>query len=271
MTRTRHDFAYSIRGHHREELSMNKIRIALILAAAVLGCGLSGIAAAAPDYDHTFLGDYSKLVATPLKNNMGTDLLYVQPGALEKLGKYTALMVDQPEILISPNSDYKGAKPSDLEAIAELVRKDVDDAMKAGGYGVVDAPGPNVLYLKMAVTDLSLKRKKRGILGYTPIGFVVKAGADALRDMMEKYDILGAAVQGEVADSASKQVLAEFVALRGNNDKRMTFDQLSDEVKGFASRLRCRLDNTHVPTDQKIDCLDPAARAAREAKGPVVH
>jgi len=88
---------------------------------------------------------------------------------------------------------------------------------------------------------------------------------------MGKYDIMGAAAQGEIADSASQEILAEFVALRGTNDKRMSFDDFNNEVKGFASRLRCRLDNAHVAAEQKIDCLNPAARAAREAKGPVVH
>jgi hypothetical protein len=249
---------------------MSKVRIAMIFAATVVAGSLSGIAAA-QDYDHTFLSDYSKLVAKPLANNAGTDLLYVPAGVFERLGKYTALMVDEPEVLISPKSDYKGAKPTDLEAIAGLLRKDVSDAMTAGGYHIVESPGPNVLYLKMALTDLSLQRKKRRLLAYTPVGFIVKAGADALRDMMGKYDVMGAAVQGQVMDSVSNDVLAEFVALRGNNGKRMDFDELSDEVKGFASRLRCRLDNTHVPADQQIDCLDPAARVAREAKGPVVH
>jgi hypothetical protein len=151
------------------------------------------------------------------------------------------------------------------------VRKDVSDALTAGGYGVVDSPGPNVLYLKMAVTDLSLKRKKRRLLAYTPAGFIIKAGVDATRNMMQKYDIMGAAIQGQVSDSTSNEVLAEFAALRGNNSQRMEFDQLEADIKGFASRLRCRLDNSHVPAAQQIDCLDPAARAAREAKGPVVH
>jgi hypothetical protein len=249
---------------------MSKIRIALVPAAAVLACALAGIAAA-QDYNHTFLSDYSKLQATPLPNNAGTDLLYVPPGTFEKLGKYKAVMVDEPEVLISANSDYKGAKPSDLEAIGALLRKSVSDALTAGGYGIVDSPGPNVAYLKMAVTDLSLKRKKRPLLGYTPAGFVLKAGVDAMRDMMGKYDVMGAAVQGEITDSTSQEVLAQFVGLRGNNSKRMEFDQLNADIKSFASRLRCRLDNTHVPADQRIDCLDPAARAAREAKGPVVH
>lgn len=244
---------------------MGTVRIATVSAAAVLACGLASIASAQQTYDQTFLTDYSKLQATPLKDNKGTDLLYVAPGAFDRLNKYTAVMVDEPEVLISANSDYKGAKPTDLEAISAQVRGDVTETLKAGGYGVVDSPGPNVLYLKMAVTDLSLKRKKRGLLGYTPIGFVVKAGADAMRDMMQKYDIMGAAIQAQITDSTSNEVLAELVGLRGNNGQRMDFSELDTNVKSFASRLRCRLDNSHVPAAQQIDCLDPAARAAREA------
>ena len=248
---------------------MNKLHVAMVSTAAVLAFGSANVACA-QKYDQTFLADYSKLMPTPMPNG-GTDLIYVVPGAFEKLGKYASLMIDQPEILISPDSPYNGAKPADLSALAEQLRKDVIDAVKAGGYGVVEAPGPSVLYVKFALTDLSLKRKSRRLLAYTPIGFVVKAGLDATRDMMEKYDIMGVAVQGAMSDSGSNELQAEFVGLRGNNDKRITFDELDAEMKGFAGRLRCRLDNTHVPTGQRINCLDPAARAAREAKGPLVH
>lgn len=244
---------------------MSKLRITTISAAAVLACSLTGVAVGAQDYDQTFLSDYSKLQATPLPNNAGTDLLYVPPGVFERLAKYNAIMVDEPEVLISAKSDYKGAKPTDLEAIATLVRTDVSDAMKAGGYGVVDAAGPSVLYLKIAVTDLSLQKKKRRLLAYTPIGFVVNAGVKALQDMMQKYDIMGAAIQAQISDSTSNEVLAEFVALRGNNSQRMDFKEFDADIKSFASRLRCRLDNAHVPAAQQIDCLDPAARQAREA------
>jgi hypothetical protein len=89
--------------------------------------------------------------------------------------------------------------------------------------------------------------------------------------MMQKYDVMGAAVQGEFTDSASQEVLTQFVGLRGGSGKRIEFDQLNADIKSFASRLRCRLDNAHVPAAQQIDCLDASARAAREAKGPVVH
>jgi hypothetical protein len=249
---------------------MGKVRFAMLSVAAMLVCGLANVASALPAYDQTFLSNYSKLVATPLPNN-ATDLIYVAPGAFDRVSKYTAMMIDQPEILISPKSDYDGAKPADLAAIAEQVRKELIDALKAGGYGIVEAPGPNVLYIRVAITDLMLKRKKRRLLAYTPVGFVLKAGMDATRDMMEKYDIMGDAAQGQILDSQSSEVLGEFVALRGNNGQRITFDQMNTEILGFASRLRCRLDNTHVPEDKRIDCLDPAARAAREKAGPVLH
>jgi hypothetical protein len=248
---------------------MGKVRFAMLSVAAMLASGLANVAAAV-DYNQTFLSEYSRLVATPLPNG-ATDLMYSAPGVFERAGKYTAVMIDQPEILMSPKSDYQGAKPADLEAISEQVRKDVIDALKAGGYGVVEAPGPNVLYIKAAITDLMLKRTKRRLLAYTPVGFVLKAGLDATRDMMQKYDIMGDAAQAQIMDSQSSEILAEFVALRGNNGQRITFDQMNTEIQGFASRLRCRLDNTHVPADKRIDCLDPAARAAREKAGPVLH
>jgi hypothetical protein len=249
---------------------MFNARIAIISLTAVTGCALAGVAGAAQVYDKTFLSDYTRLVATPLPNNAGTDLLWVDPSVDATASKYTSVMVDEPEVLMSATSPYNGAKPTDLEAIAGNLRKDVSDALKAGGYAVVDAPGPNVLYVRLAVTDLSLERKKRRLLAYTPIGFVVKLGADSLRDMMQKYDIMGAAIQAQLSDSATQSLLSELVALRGDNGKRMDFSTLDSEVTGFASRLRCRLDNSHVAAGQKINCLDAAARKAREAAGPVV-
>ena len=44
-----------------------------------------------------------------------------------------------------------------------MVRKDVTDTLRAGGYAVVESPRLDVLYVRMVVTDLGLKRKKRGI------------------------------------------------------------------------------------------------------------
>ena len=39
-------------------------------------------------------------------------------------------------------------------------------------YQIAASPGPNTLTMRMALTNLHLKKKGRGLLGYTPVGFV---------------------------------------------------------------------------------------------------
>lgn len=234
---------------------------------ALLCCLLPMLAAAGNgNFDRTFLSDYGKLQSR--ETAKGTEYAYMAPQAVARLAKYQGVMVDQPEILISPESDYKGAKPEDMAAIASMMREGLSLRLSSGGYGVVQAPGPGVIYIRLALTDLQLKKKKRGVLGYTPIGFVVKAGSDALKDMMGKYDIMGMTIQAELTDSQTSEVLAAIVASRGGTgDKpvRMDFDELDAQMKEFGRRLRCRLDNARVPESQQIDCLDAQAQDAREA------
>jgi hypothetical protein len=224
--------------------------------------------AANGSFDRSFLTDYTKLQSKA--SEKGTDHTYIAPGAFDKLAKYTGVMVDQPEILISPQSDYKGAKPEDLTAIAAMMRDSLSQRLSAGGYNVVQAAGPGVLYVRVALTDLEMKKKKRGVLGYTPIGFVVKAGADAVKQMMDKYDIMSMAIQAELTDSQSNDVLGALVAERGGGEKpvRIDFEQLDSQMKEFGARLRCRLDNSKLPEAQRVDCLDTQARDAAAAAKP---
>jgi hypothetical protein len=42
-------------------------------------------------------------------------------------------------------------------------------------YPVVDTNGQDVLELRLAITNVVAEKKKRGLLGYTPVGFVIGA------------------------------------------------------------------------------------------------
>ena len=119
---------------------MNRMPLAAIVLAFALTGEMPGLARAQiPEYDKTFFDDYSHLL--PRVDTLGgTDLRYVAPGALAKLAKYNAVMVDEPEVLISAQSDYKGAKPADLQAMATAMRTGAVVRLKVGGYNVVDAP-----------------------------------------------------------------------------------------------------------------------------------
>lgn len=214
--------------------------------------------------DDGFLADYGKL--QPIPGKEGKDFAYVAPGTFEVVGKYASVMLDQPEVFISPDSPYKGAKPEDVAAIAGLIRSTTAAALQERGYKMVDQPAADAAYVRMAVTDLQIVKKKRGLLAYTPVGFVVNAGVKALQDFMDKYDILDIALQVEVQDSLKHDVLAAAVIQRGKSadaTKPIEFDTMVAVANELGERFACRLDNGRVQAPQRIDCTDPVARKGR--------
>jgi Protein of unknown function (DUF3313) len=235
--------------------------------AACFVLASSGVVAAHAEpasANQTFLTDYSKLQPFPGKE--GKDSLYIAPNVEQRTKAYTHVMVDAPEVFISPESPYKGAKPEDIAAISGLVRDAAAAALKERGYQIVDKPGANVIYVRMAVTDLQIHKKKRGLLAYTPAGFVVDTGLKAMKDFTEKYDVLDLALQTEMQDSLTGDVLAASVLQRGKSagaDEQLSFDVLVKSADALGERLACRLDNAHVAADQRIDCTDTAAREQR--------
>jgi len=248
-----------------------------VLIAAALSAALPAITAAQDasqgagvdvSFDKTFLTDYSEL--KPRASDRGAEFVYLDPQAIDKVSKYAGVMVDQPEILVSPDSPYKGAKPENLLAVANSMRDAMNARLAAGHYNVVDKPGPGILYVRLALTDLEVQKKKRSLLEYTPIGAVVGFGVDAMKDFQKKYDILKMVFQAEITDSATNQVYAQYVMVVGGGAKpvRIDFDKVKANMDEFGERLRCRLDNAQLPVDNRIDCLDPAARAARENQPP---
>lgn len=245
---------------------MNQMQHTVVaLALAFAGVTPTVLHAQIPEYDKTFFDDYSNL--QPQADRMGgTNLRYIAPGALAKLAKYNAVMVDEPEVLISAQSDYKGAKPTDLQAMADAMRAGAITRLQAGGYKVVDTPGPDVLYVRAALTDVELTKKPRRLLQYTPAGAVLKFGTDMLKNVMQKYDIMNMVFQVELIGSESKEQIGQYVMIRGGSGApvRIDFDKLESDLGEFASRLRCWLDVSKATPPEVVDCTDPAVRAKLE-------
>ena len=180
-------------------------------------------------------------------------------------------MVDQPEILFSADSEYRGMKPEDIAELASIMRSVAKERLEERGrYKVVEQPGPDVLFVRMALTELYLKKKKRGVLAYTPVGAVAKLGTDALKETLSKVDIIEMTFEAELMDSTSQDVLSAIVIPSGarkaedQKEERMDMKEFQAEIQEYASRLSCQLDNAKLPRVERIDCTDPKARQARE-------
>ncbi len=142
-----------------------------------------------------FMSDYTQLRKV---SDGSASYRYVAPGVEDKLIDYFAVMIDQPEIFIAPDFAYKGVKPKQLDALADALRTGIASALSRNLY-IVEQTGENVLYISVAITNLKLKRKKKNVLGYTPVGLLTGAvrGA-ATSDIAKNAELQSMVFEAEV-------------------------------------------------------------------------
>ncbi len=224
----------------------------------VLALGLFVTGAAVAD-NNDFLSDYSLL--EPREGNLVKNI-YTVPNLDRRMADYKAVLVDQPEIFIASDSRYKGAKGDQLKQLADVARLSTIAQIEAGGFAVADEPGADVLYLRWAITDLYLKKKKRGILTYTPVGMVVHATKSAaVRDLWKKIDIVEFSVEMEISDLVTSEVLGMVESnqqgVRKQDDQDadpVSWQELDAFFETIGARIACKLSNSRLPESENIDC-----------------
>lgn len=231
----------------------------MIKKAIILAVGLFGTTFALAQ-DESFFTDPSLLGPW----DQGTfDLGYVDADIIRKAQRYNAVMVDQPEIWMSPDSRYKGAKADHLLQLSDVARLAMISRLEEGGWSVVDEPGPNVVYIRWAISDLYLKKKKRGILSYTPVGFVVHSTVQAsIQDLWKKIDIVELGIKIEWLDSVSGEILSAGHATQGARkikgqqaQELVDWETLYSMLYTIGEQTRCHMDNNKLPEgQQRTDC-----------------
>ena len=224
----------------------------------MLVVGLCG-ATSAVAQDDSFFTDPSLLEPW----DQGTfDYGYVDPDIAQKGLHIDAVLVDQPEIFIADDSKYKGAKPDHMKQLADTARLAMIERIEAGGYVIADEPGPNIVYIRWAIGDLYLQKKKRGILSYTPVGFVVHTTRQAaVRDLWKKIDIVELGLKIEWTDSVSGEILSAGSAKQGIRKAKgqkadlVSWEELDALFLTIGEQTRCHLDNNKLADPEKrTDC-----------------
>ena len=225
----------------------------------VLVVGLcSAVSAASQDIG--FLTDYSQLET---QEEGFADRMYLAPNLMERLDDFNAVLVDQPEIFIAADSKYGGAKGDQLKLLADTARLATMERLEAGGFTVADGPGPGVLYLRWAIADLYLKKKKRGLLSYTPVGMVVHTTKQAaIRDLWKKIDIVELRMEMELSDAVTGEILAAGTSShgmrkgRGQEQDLVTWEELDAMFSTVGERIRCNVSNAKRPQSDWEHCTD---------------
>jgi hypothetical protein len=234
-------------------MKMNFKRVSILYLTIFSSVVVCGSAYSKDIQSSDFLTDYSNLKQTSDKY---MEYSYLAQDAEDTIAHYTAVIVDQPEIFIAPNSKYKGIKPDEMKALADAFRTSMTQAL-AQDYLIVEQSGPNVLYLRLALSNVQLKKHRKGLLSYTPVGVVVGVAKSALTsDLTKKIDLKGLTVEIEVLDSGSQLQLAAAMEVRtGSKQEPASWSELEELIGVYGERMRCRLNNARVAEENRVDCV----------------
>ena len=200
---------------------MRKLRYCsgLLLIAVFL---LGGCAAVSMDdvEESGFLVDYSQL--TPGGEDRAA-LTYVDPDVDFK--KYDSLMFDRVSVWLSPEAENRDVDPAVFKKMSDYFLNALVKAVE-DGYTVVDQPGPNVIRVRAAITDVE------------PSDPVAKAIS------VDNIGTGGAEAEIELLDSMSSERLAAAVDSRrgGKPASRAVWEDTIDAFDYWAGRFRERLD-----------------------------
>jgi hypothetical protein len=194
-----------------------------------------------------FLGDYSGLVPDAKNGDL---LLYEKD--MNVLKKYNKFIFDPVTIYLLPKAADRGIDPDDLERLAQYFQKAVTDELtKSGRYEIVTTPGPDVLELNVAITNVEPTggKKNAAVKGAATAATVgVAPGASLL---VPRLSVGRVGIEGEMLDSNSGERMVAFVTSKGgrrwfsglNSFKK--WGDIEAAFRSWAKNFRERLDQAH--------------------------
>jgi len=216
-----------------KRLSVFVIGVALVTA---LGC------ATQPKYSG-FLIDYPVFEAGP---KGGADLVYFKEGV--NFSNYDKIMMDHVVFYFKDDAEYKGIHADELNELAEAFHKAVADALGLV-YPLVDKPGPGVLRIRTAITDVVPSKPVLNTLSsIIPIGMAVTI---VKRVTTGVHAAVGqATIEGELLDSQTNERLAAVIDRKAAEKYKLIngmskWGHVKDAFDFWAKRLRAFLDEAH--------------------------
>lgn len=181
-----------------------------------------------------FIDDMPPLAADP---DRAGAMIWQKPG-LDRAA-YTRVMIEPVTLFVSADSEYQGLDADDLKALADGFRETVTRTLEPD-IPVVSQKGPGVLYLRVALTEVKVARKKRGLLGYTPIGLVARAAKEAVAG--PSVSLRDAVLEIEMLDSVSGERLGVLVdkAPKGSAEE-VSWEAISKTFTFYAERFKSRM------------------------------
>ena len=194
-----------------------------------------------------FLGDYSGLYPDP-KNG---DLLIYERDK-EALKPYRKFMIDPVTVYLLPEAEDRGIDPDDLDRLARYFADAItDQLMDSDRYEIVTEPGPGVLEVRIAITNVEpTGGKKNAALkaGATAASVAVAPGASLA---VPRLSVGKVEIEGELLDSVSGERIAAFVTSKSGRrwfsglNAYKKWGDINAAFRSWAKNFRKRLDQAN--------------------------
>ena len=173
----------------------------------------------------------------------GVDSLYLKEGVDFK--KYNRVMLDHVVFYFKQDAEYKGIHPDDLTKLSKAYHKAFKKALRPY-FRLVDKPGPNVMRIRTAVTDLV--PNKPGISTFStivPTGLVLSYAKKAATG--SHTGVGQASMEAEILDSMTNERIAAAIDTRpgGKLEGMSKWKAVEGAFQFWAERLRKWLDEIH--------------------------
>ena len=154
-----------------------------------------------------FLSDYSQL-----KPEGGDSSAYIHRSTPAIAGKYNKVMVDRIKVFFADESEYQGIDPTDLKALTDYFHHALSKSL-GDAYPLVTEPGPDVLHLRIAVTNIKPNKPIASVATLVvPFLWVADAGTGVASDHPGSTAFVGqASIEAEALDSVSGEQIAAYV------------------------------------------------------------
>jgi hypothetical protein len=201
-------------------------------------------------YDHQsgFLGDsYSKLVPDP---GNGDWLTYFK--TRDVLKNSDTFLLEPVKVYLVPEAQQRDIEPEQLDKLSQYFTKAIQDELAAGHYKLVTEPGPGVMVLRFAITNVQPNGGKKNMVvtGATDAALYGAAppGASLL---VPRLSVGRVSIEGEMVDSVSREVNMAFMTSKSGRrffSGLKAFQKWGDidaAFRGWAKNFRKRLDKAH--------------------------
>jgi hypothetical protein len=221
-----------------------KLVMALVMGFTFLAYVISCASTSAGSKSSLFLGEYAKDLQPGPEG--GAKKRWLKPGV--DGSKYNKFILEHVVFFFADDSPYKGIDSSELHQLAEDFDLAIIKALK-GSYPIVTEPGPDVLRLRFAITDLKQNKPAVGLVSTIAMATPIGLGVNLLKKGASSTWSGSGATSAEflVFDSMTNQVIAAASDQRsaGFTERYTKWGAAEEAFTFWAERLKIIMDRFH--------------------------